>query len=161
MTFPSRAEVARVKREYPIGSRVVLDEMDDVQAPPIGTQGTVCYVDDIGSIGVAWDNGGGLNVAYGQDRCHIVRTEEEAKTTLLPAAAKRMDQNKCPRCGTEIYDPHTRALSRRLHIMICESCGTAEALEDLLVYQGQGKEARKPLLDWAALRPEWWGGGAG
>ena len=51
MTFPNRAEVARVKREYPVGSRVVLDEMDDVQAPPIGTQGTVRYVDDAASYG--------------------------------------------------------------------------------------------------------------
>ena len=41
--------------------------MDDPQAPPIGTQGTVMGVDDIGSIMVAWDNGSGLNVVYGED----------------------------------------------------------------------------------------------
>lgn len=159
MTFPNRDEVARVKREYPIGSRVVLDEMNDAQAPPIGSQGTVRHVDDTASIGVAWDNGGGLNVVYGQDRCHIVRTEAEAKATLLHAAARRMDQTQCPRYGALIGNPHTRALSRRLDIKVCESCGTVEALEDLLVYQGKG--TRKPLLDWAALQPEWWGGGAG
>ncbi len=159
MTFPNRDVVARVKRDYPIGSRVVLDEMDDAQTPPIGTQGTVRYVDDTASIGVAWDNGRGLNVVYGQDRCHVVRTEAEAEATLLHAAARGMTQTQCPRCGAAIDDPHTRALSRRLDIMVCESCGTAEALEDLLVYQGKG--TRKPLLDWAALQPEWWGGGAG
>jgi len=43
--------------------------MDDVQAPPVGTKGTVRGVDDIGSIMVAWDNGSGLSVAYGEDSC--------------------------------------------------------------------------------------------
>jgi len=41
--------------------------MDDPQAPPVGTQGTVIAVDDIGSILVSWDNGSGLNVVYGED----------------------------------------------------------------------------------------------
>ncbi len=31
--------------------------MDDIQAPPVGTKGTVRGVDDIGSIMVSWDNG--------------------------------------------------------------------------------------------------------
>ena len=46
--------------------------MDDPQAPPIGTKGTVIGVDDIGSIMVSWDNGGGLNVVYGEDVCRKV-----------------------------------------------------------------------------------------
>ena len=46
--------------------------MDDPQAPPIGTKGTVKGVDDIGSIMVAWDNGCGLSVAYGADSCRKV-----------------------------------------------------------------------------------------
>ncbi len=41
--------------------------MDDLQAPPLGTLGTVIGVDDIGSIMVDWDNGSGLNVVYGED----------------------------------------------------------------------------------------------
>jgi hypothetical protein len=41
--------------------------MDDPQAPPVGTKGTVIAVDDIGSILVNWDNGSGLNVVYGED----------------------------------------------------------------------------------------------
>jgi len=43
--------------------------MDDPQAPPIGTKGTVLGVDDIGSIMVAWDSGGSLSVIYGEDIC--------------------------------------------------------------------------------------------
>ena len=69
MRFPSKEIVERIRKEYPVGSRVELVRMDDPQAPPVGTKGTVCGVDDIGSIMVAWDNGSGLSVAYGEDIC--------------------------------------------------------------------------------------------
>ena len=64
-----RETVERLRWEYPVGCRVELVQMDDVQAPPIGTKGTVRGVDDIGSIMVVWDNGCGLSVAYGEDSC--------------------------------------------------------------------------------------------
>lgn len=42
--------------------------MDDVQAPPVGTRGTVLCVDDTGSLIVDWDgNNGSLHVVYGVD----------------------------------------------------------------------------------------------
>lgn len=60
----------KLRQQYPPGCRVVLDEMDDPQAPPIGIKGTVQDVDDTGSIMVHWDNGSWLSVIYGVDRCH-------------------------------------------------------------------------------------------
>ena len=72
MRFPSKETIAHLRRTYPAGTRVELLQMDDPQAPPIGTKGTVQGVDDIGSIMVSWDNGSGLNVAYGEDRCRKV-----------------------------------------------------------------------------------------
>ena len=57
----------RIRREYPAGTRVELVRMDDVQAPPAGTKGTVKGVDDTGSLLMRWDNGSGLNVVYGED----------------------------------------------------------------------------------------------
>ncbi len=67
--FPSRETVERIRKQYPVGCRVELLRMDDAQAPPIGTKGTVRYVDDVGSLGVAWDNGSSLQVVYGEDLC--------------------------------------------------------------------------------------------
>ena len=64
-----RGIVESLKRQFPVGCRVKLVKMDDPQAPPIGTLGTVLGVDDIGSIMVSWDNGCGLNVVYGEDLC--------------------------------------------------------------------------------------------
>ena len=67
MKFPSREIVESIRREYPAGTRVELVRMDDVQAPPAGTKGTVKGVDDTGSLLMRWDNGSGLNVVYGED----------------------------------------------------------------------------------------------
>ena len=67
--FPSRKLVESLRKRYPVGCRVELLRMDDPQAPPVGTKGTVRGVDDIGSVMVAWNNGCSLSVAYGEDAC--------------------------------------------------------------------------------------------
>jgi hypothetical protein len=72
MRFPSREIVDRVRKENPVGVRVELTRMDDFQAPPIGTKGTVTGVDDTASILVSWDNGSHLNVVYGEDACRKI-----------------------------------------------------------------------------------------
>ena len=69
MRFPSKESVERIRRQFPAGCRVELLRMDDVQAPPIGTKGTVTGVDGTASVMVNWDNGSGLNVVYGEDLC--------------------------------------------------------------------------------------------
>ena len=68
----SKEALQALRAAFPKGTRVELVQMDDPQAPPIGTKGTVVGVDDIGSIMVAWDNGCGLSVAYGEDICRKI-----------------------------------------------------------------------------------------
>ena len=65
-----------LRETYPKDTRVCLDQMDDAQAPPIGTEGAVMYGDSLGTIHVKWDNGSTLGVAYGEDRCHKVLPQE-------------------------------------------------------------------------------------
>ena len=72
MKFPNKAVVEQIRSQYHAGTRVELVQMDDAQAPPVGTLGTVWGVDDTGSIMVHWDNGSGLNVVYGIDVCRKV-----------------------------------------------------------------------------------------
>lgn len=74
MRFPSKEMVESVRKQYPVGCRVELVQMDDVQAPTVGTKGTVIGVDDTGSLLMRWDNGSGLNVVYGED---IVRKVDD------------------------------------------------------------------------------------
>ena len=50
MRFPSKETVERLRSRYPAGTRVELVRMDDPQAPPTGTKGTVRGVDDAGNI---------------------------------------------------------------------------------------------------------------
>jgi hypothetical protein len=68
-TRASKKEIGALRDEYPQGCRVELVKMDDVQAPPAGTCGTVAYVDDIGTIHLKWDNGSSLGVVFGEDVC--------------------------------------------------------------------------------------------
>ncbi len=75
MRFPSKEIVERVRREYPAGTRVELVRMDDVQAPPAGTPGTVMGVDDTASLMMRWDNGSHLNVVYGEDTVRKIKKE--------------------------------------------------------------------------------------
>lgn len=72
MRMISKEALRALRERFPKGTRVELVKMDDPQAPPIGTKGTVRGVDDIGSILVAWDNGGSLSVVYGEDICRKV-----------------------------------------------------------------------------------------
>ena len=67
MKFPSREIVNDLKKKYPEGTRVELIKMNDVYAPPSGTEGTVKGVDDAGSVMVSWDNGSSLSLIYGED----------------------------------------------------------------------------------------------
>ena len=90
MKFLSREIVEEIRKRYPKGSRVALVFMDDTQAPPVGTLGTILGVDDIGSLMVEWDNGSHLNVIYGEDKVRIVDYNktiqfqfEEVRTTGL------------------------------------------------------------------------------
>lgn len=70
--FPSRETVEHIRKQYPVGCRVELVRMDDIQAPTIGTKGIVIGADDTGSIMVRWENGSSLNVVYGEDLCRRI-----------------------------------------------------------------------------------------
>ena len=67
MRMIGQDRLKKLREDFPKGCRVELVQMDDVQAPPVGTQGTVTGVDDTGSLLVDWDNGSGLNVIWGVD----------------------------------------------------------------------------------------------
>lgn len=64
--------IQKIKEIYVKGMRVRLVKMNDTQAPPIGCEGTVRGVDDIGSVEVLWDTGSMLNVVLGEDEIEII-----------------------------------------------------------------------------------------
>lgn len=70
--YPRHQTVEQLRKRLPPGTRIVLIQMDEPQAPPVGTKGTVRGVDDMANILVDWDNGGSLNLVYGIDRYSTV-----------------------------------------------------------------------------------------
>lgn len=83
------------KAAYPVGTRLELISMDDPYAPvPPGTRGTVQYVDDIGQIGIKWDNGSSLSLIPGEDSYRKL-TEEE----LAEEQNDGMDEDNSPVMG--------------------------------------------------------------
>lgn len=73
----NKNNLEQLRREYPVGCRIELLQMNDVTAPPVSTMGTVTGIDDTGSIMVDWDNGSGLNCLYGIDRVRKVADSDE------------------------------------------------------------------------------------
>lgn len=68
----NKTELNAIREKYKKGIKVELIQMDDPQAPPIGTKGTVEFVDDIGTIHIAWENGSSLGLIPGLDKFKII-----------------------------------------------------------------------------------------
>lgn len=54
-------------RGYKVGDRIKLIHMEDNQAVPGGTCGTIDCIDDIGQLHMKWDNGRTLAVNLDED----------------------------------------------------------------------------------------------
>lgn len=63
----NRKSVESIRKAYPAGTRLCLNRMNDIQAPPPGTEGSVVIVDDAGQIHMKWDNGSSLALIIGED----------------------------------------------------------------------------------------------
>ena len=53
-----------LEKEYPKGTRVKLKKMVGKQAVPVGTEGTVMGIDDMGDLLMKWDNGSRLKLFF-------------------------------------------------------------------------------------------------
>ena len=81
--FPNKQTIARLRKTYPAGTRVELVSMKDPYTKLMpGEQGTVQFIDDIGTVFVNWDCGSGLGVAYGED---VIRKIQQHIYLLKPA----------------------------------------------------------------------------
>lgn len=69
----STADVKTLRELYPAGTRIKLLKMDDIQAPPAGTEGTVTFVDDAGTIHMKWNTGSSLGLISGEDEFEVVK----------------------------------------------------------------------------------------
>jgi hypothetical protein len=78
--FPSKETVRRLREQYPQGTRVELQSIDDPYSTlRPGDRGSVAFVDDSGTLHVTWDKGSGLGLVYGVDSYSKV-TERQYET---------------------------------------------------------------------------------
>lgn len=69
--IPNRAKVDALRKQYPPGTRIKLEHMDDPYPVEPGTGGTVRFIDDLGQVGVDFDNGRSLSLIPGEDSFSI------------------------------------------------------------------------------------------
>lgn len=66
-------DVQRIKDKYTKGTRIRLIQMNDMYATlSSGLEGTVDYVDDVGTIHMRWDNGSSLGLIPGEDTFTVI-----------------------------------------------------------------------------------------
>lgn len=69
----TQEEVKTIRENYPAGTRICLDHMDDPYDPvPDGTCGEVDMIDDQGQIFMKWDNGRTLPLNVDNDKFHKI-----------------------------------------------------------------------------------------
>lgn len=66
-----------------LGKRVRLLRMEDIQAPPVGSLGTITDIDDAGNLHTKWDNGSSLSLIPGVDSFELVGYEPDNKIVKI------------------------------------------------------------------------------
>lgn len=78
----TRREIAELRLNYPPGTRIVLDHMEDNWAVPRGTRGSVTQVDDAGTIHMKWDNGRSLGIVPQVDQFRKLTEQERLEEQI-------------------------------------------------------------------------------
>ena len=90
-----RKMVNFIKEQYPPGTRIRLNAMDDPYHPILpGTEGEVDFVDDKGQIFMKWDNGRTLPLAPGEDSFTVLPPKLTTLKLYMPLTADLYERNE-------------------------------------------------------------------
>ena len=94
-TNMDRKMVNFIKEQYPPGTRIRLNSMEDPYHPvPPGTEGKVDYVDDNGQIHMKWDNGIGVPLIPGEDSFTVLPPKLSILKLYMPLTADFYERDK-------------------------------------------------------------------
>lgn len=90
--FLNSRKVEELRKEYPPGTRIELEHMDDPYTRLVlGDRGTVQYVDDAGQLQMRWDSGSGLALDIQTD---IFRKLTEQELADEKAESEETDEDE-------------------------------------------------------------------
>ena len=90
-----RKMVKFMQAQYPPGTRIRLNSMDDPYAPILpGTEGEVDFVDDVGQLHMKWDNGRTLPLAPGEDSFTVLPPKLTTLKLYMPLTADLYERNE-------------------------------------------------------------------
>ena len=85
----NREMLAFLRKQYPVGTRIRLDSMQDPYAPvEAGTTGKLDYIDDAGQFYMKWDNGRTLALIPGVDSFTVLPPELSMTKLYMPLTAE-------------------------------------------------------------------------
>lgn len=85
----NRELLAFLRKQYPVGTRIRLDSMQDPYAPvEAGTTGKLDYIDDAGQFHMKWDNGRVLALIPGVDSFTVLPPELSMTKLYMPLTAE-------------------------------------------------------------------------
>ena len=84
-----------IQEQYPPGTRIRLNSMNDPYAPVTpGTEGVVDVVDDDGQLHMKWDNGRTLALIPGEDSFTVLPPKLETLKLYAPLTADLYERNR-------------------------------------------------------------------
>ena len=96
-TMMDRKMVNFIKEQYPPGTRIRLNSMEDPYAPILpGTEGEVDFVDDAGQLHMKWDNGRSLALIPGEDSFTVLPPKLTTLKLYMPLTADLYERNEYP-----------------------------------------------------------------
>ena len=127
-----------LREQYPVGSRIQLQEMEnDLNPIPPGTMGTLKAIDDLGTFHVKWDNGRELGVVIGEDRFTIHPPEPTLLKLYMPLTADFYPRDEWGDTSEEGEEWDSRTL-----LDFVDQMGGA------LVMTGVPEETERGLMHW-------------
>ena len=137
-TMMDRKMVNFLREQYPPGTRIRLNAMDDPHHPILpGTEGEVDFVDDEGQIFMKWDNGRTLPLIPGEDSFTVLPPKLTTLKLYMPLTADLYERNEYG----EFDDSSTLLEGSELR-------GYQDQITAALVKNRMPEEAERGLMHW-------------
>jgi len=133
-----RKMVNFIREQYPPGTRIRLNSMEDPYAPIApGTEGVVDFVDDIGTIHMKWNNGRSLGIVPGEDSFSVLPPKLTTFKLYMPLTAELYERSEYGDLELESTELDGRALRSYQNQIMAE-----------LVKSRMPEETERGLMHW-------------